>query len=64
MATRNSNGVEQRRARLDGNRPRTHPNHSGRKAGDALERLSCAGAGCPTTGTHTDKQENQVGDEL
>jgi hypothetical protein len=25
MATRNSSGVERRRVRLDGNRPRTHP---------------------------------------
>jgi hypothetical protein len=32
MATRNSSGVERRRVRLDGNRPRTHPKHSGRKA--------------------------------
>ena len=32
MATRDSSGVERRRARLDGNRPRTHPKHSGRKA--------------------------------
>jgi hypothetical protein len=31
MATRNSSGVERRRVRLDGNRPRTHPKHSGRK---------------------------------
>jgi hypothetical protein len=32
MATRDSSGVERRRAHLDGNRPRTHPKHSGRKA--------------------------------
>jgi hypothetical protein len=32
MATRDSSGVERRRARLDGNRPRTHPKHSGHKA--------------------------------
>ena len=32
MATRDSSEVERRRARLDGNRPRTHPKHSGRKA--------------------------------
>jgi len=32
MAARDSSGVERRRARLDGNRPRTHPKRSGRKA--------------------------------
>ena len=32
MATPDSSGVERRRVRLDGNRPRTHPKHSGRKA--------------------------------
>jgi hypothetical protein len=32
MATRDSSGVERRRAHLDGNRPRTHPKHFGRKA--------------------------------
>jgi hypothetical protein len=32
MATRDSSGVERRRARLDGNRPRTHPKQSGHKA--------------------------------
>jgi hypothetical protein len=32
MATRDSSGVERRRAHPDGNRPRTHPKHSGRKA--------------------------------
>jgi hypothetical protein len=32
MATRNSTGVERRRARLDGNRPRTQPKQPGRKA--------------------------------
>ena len=32
MATANSSGVERRRARLDGNRPRTHPERPGRKA--------------------------------
>jgi hypothetical protein len=32
MATRDSSGVERRSAHLDGNRPRTHPKHSGRKA--------------------------------
>jgi hypothetical protein len=32
MATRDSSGVERRRVRLDGNRPRTHSKHSGRKA--------------------------------
>ena len=52
MATRDSSRVERRRARLDGNRPRTHPKHSGRKAGDALDRpVPCtdwlAHHGCP-----------------
>jgi hypothetical protein len=58
MATRNSSGVERRRVRLDGNRPRTHPKRPGRKAtkprpasafpgsnheqSDPLERLSRA----------------------
>jgi len=64
MAARNSNGAEQRRARLDGNRPRTHPKHSGCKAGDALDRHSRARAGWPTTDTRTDGQENQVRDAL
>jgi hypothetical protein len=32
MPTRESSGVELRSAHLDGNRPRTHPKHSGRKA--------------------------------
>jgi hypothetical protein len=32
MATPNSTGVKRQRVRLDGNRPRTHPKHSGRKA--------------------------------
>jgi hypothetical protein len=32
MATHNSSGVQRRRIRLDGNRPRTHPKRSGRKA--------------------------------
>ena len=32
MATPDSSGVERRRVRLDGSRPRTHPKHSGRKA--------------------------------
>ena len=32
MATRNSSGVDRRRVRLDGNRPRTHPKRSGHKA--------------------------------
>lgn len=32
MATRDSSGVELPCAHLDGNRPRTHPKHSGRKA--------------------------------
>ena len=32
MGTRNSSGVERRRVPLDGNRPRTHPKHSGQTA--------------------------------
>jgi hypothetical protein len=32
MATPDSGGVERRRVSLDGNRPRAHPKHSGRKA--------------------------------
>ena len=56
MDTRNSSGVERRRVPLDGNRPRTHPKHSGQmgtkarspfaerderlKDGDLPERLS------------------------
>jgi hypothetical protein len=32
MATPNSNGVKPRCVRLDGNRARTHPKRSGRKA--------------------------------
>ena len=49
MATRNSSGVARRRARMDGYRPRTHPKHSGRKAGDALDCLSRARTCRPTT---------------
>ena len=45
MATRDSSGVARRRAHLDGNRPRTHPKHSGRKATKArppfAERDEC-----------------------
>lgn len=37
MATHDSSGVERRRARLDGNRPRTHPKHSGCKATKVCE---------------------------
>jgi hypothetical protein len=42
MPTRDSSRVERRCARLDGNRPRTHPTHSGRKADDALDRIDPA----------------------
>ena len=49
MAIRDSGRMERQRARLDGNRPRTQPKHSGRKAGDALDRLSRAWTGRPTT---------------
>jgi hypothetical protein len=45
MATPDSSGVERRRVRLDGNRPRTHPKHSGRKATKvrppSAERIEC-----------------------
>jgi len=60
MATRNSSGVERRRVRLDGNRPRTHPKHSGRKADDALDPLSRARNGRPATDARVDGQEKQV----
>jgi hypothetical protein len=49
MATRDSSRVKRRRARLDGYRPRTHPKHSGRRAGDALDQLSRARTDWPTT---------------
>lgn len=49
MATRDSSGVEQRRARLDGNRPRTHPKHSGRKA-TKVRPQSAERDDCPKNG--------------
>ena len=64
MATRNSTGVERRRVRLDGNRPRTHPKHSGRKAGDALDPLSRARNGWLATDARVDGQEKQVREAL
>jgi hypothetical protein len=60
MATPDSSGVERRRVRLDGNRPRTHPKHSGRKVGDALDPLSRARNGRPATDARVDGQEKQV----
>ena len=63
MATHDSIGVERRRAHLDDNRPRTHPKHSGCKAGDALDRLYRARTDRPTTGARVDGQE-QIGGEL
>jgi hypothetical protein len=63
MATHDSSGVERPRARLDGNRPRTHPKHSRRKAGDALDRQSRAWTGWPTTDARVDGQE-RIGGEL
>jgi len=77
MGTRNSNGVERRRVPLDGNRPRTHPKHPGRKAtktrppsgerderlkdGDVVEHLPHALTGRPATGAHADVQETRIG---
>jgi hypothetical protein len=60
MATRDSSGAERRRVRLDSNRPRTHPKHSGRKAGDALDPLSLARNGRAATNARVDGQEKQV----
>jgi hypothetical protein len=62
MATRDSSRVERRRARLDGYRPRTHPKHSGRKAGDALDRLSRARTCRPTTDARVAGQERLGGE--
>jgi hypothetical protein len=47
MATPDSSGVERRRVRLDGNRPRTHPKHSGRKVGDVLDPCHVHGMAGP-----------------
>jgi hypothetical protein len=46
MATRDSSGVERRRAHLDRNRPRTHPKRSGRKA-TKVRPLSAERDDCP-----------------
>ena len=62
MATRDSSRVERRCARLDGNRPRTHRTHSGRKADDALDRLSRARTVRPTTDARVAGQE-RIGGE-
>ncbi|HVZ18410.1 MAG TPA: hypothetical protein VG897_14920 [Terriglobales bacterium] len=80
MATRNSSGVERRRVPLDGNRPRTHPKYSGRTATKvrplsaeddeplkdtgALQRLSRALTGWPTTDARVDGQEMRIGGAL
>ena len=63
MATHDSIGVERRRARLDDNRPRNHPKHSGCKAGDALDRLRRARTDRPTIDARVYRQE-QIGGEL
>jgi hypothetical protein len=65
MATRDSSGVERRRTHLDGNRPRTHPKHSGRKATKVrppfAERRTLTG--WRTTDARLDGQE-RIGGEL
>ena len=77
MGTRNSSGVERRRVPLDGNRPRTHPKHSGQQAtkadrrppsamsalkdGGLLERLACALAGWSTIDARVDGEEKRIG---
>ena len=63
MATHDSIGVERRHARLDDNRPRNHPKHSGCKAGEPFDRLYRARTDRPTTDAHVDGQE-QIGGEL
>jgi hypothetical protein len=79
MATPNSTGVKRRRVRLDGNRPRTHPKYSGRKAtkvrppfverdecpkdSDALGRLFRTPTGWRTRDTRVHGQE-RIGGEL
>jgi hypothetical protein len=62
MATRDSSGLERPPARLDGNRPHTHPKHSARKAGDALDRLSRTQIGRPTTDARVAGQERLGGE--
>jgi hypothetical protein len=62
MAIRHASRVKRRRARLDGWRPHTHPKHSGRKAGDALDRLSRAQICRPTTDARVAGQE-RIGGE-
>jgi hypothetical protein len=49
MATRDASWLEWPRARLDGWQPRRYPKHSGRKAGEALDRMSIARTTRPTT---------------
>lgn len=63
MAAHDSIGVERRRARLDDKRPRTHPKHSGCKAGGSLDRLYRARTDRPTTDARVYRQE-QIGGEL
>jgi hypothetical protein len=49
MATRNSSGVERRRVRVDGNRPRTHPKRPGRKT-TKLRPAPADSCDCPDPG--------------
>jgi|GEM_PF-2059200 len=69
--------VERRRVPLDGNRPRTHPKHSGHKAtkarppsaevdgcrkrGDVLDRLARAFASGHTIDARVDGREKRIG---
>lgn len=77
MGTRNSSGVERRRVLLDGNRPRTHPNHPGRMAtksrpasvernerlkdGDLLACLARERAGRAPIDARVDRQGKRIG---
>jgi len=53
MAARNSSGEERRRARIDGNRPRTHPKPPGRRASKS-----------PTASTERRTRPDEGGDVL
>ncbi len=48
MAARNSSGVERRRVRVDGNRPRTHPSPKPRRKTRAGYFHHPHGPGCVT----------------
>jgi hypothetical protein len=61
MANRDSSGVERRRP-SDENRTHSYPKHSGRKAGDALDRLPPAQMGRPTTDARVAGQERLRGE--